>query len=227
MSSDAVLRAEGLAKDYANGPSATSVLKGVSMQVGSGELVAVVGPSGAGKTTLLYLLGGLAVPSAGEVWLGGDPLFQMKDEALSKLRNRRLGFVFQYHHLLPDLDATSNVALPLRVAGLDPKRALAQAGALLQGMGLSHRLHHKPGELSGGEQQRVAVARALANKPQVLLADEPTGNLDKVNSLAIFDLLKKAAHEGGQAVVMVTHNADLARKADRVVRMEDGQILGS
>jgi lipoprotein-releasing system ATP-binding protein len=226
MSRDAVLRAEGLAKDYANGPNATSVLKGVGMEVQGGELVAVVGPSGAGKTTLLYLLGGLARPSAGEVWLAGEPLFELRDEALSKLRNRRLGFIFQYHHLLPDLDATANVALPMRVAGMDHRKALEKAAGMLQGMGLSHRLHHKPGELSGGEQQRVAVARALANQPQVLLADEPTGNLDKVNSMAVFDLLKKAAHEGGQAVVMVTHNSELARKADRVVRMEDGQILG-
>jgi lipoprotein-releasing system ATP-binding protein len=226
MSSEVVLRAEGLAKEYISGPTATSVLKGVSMQVCAGELVAVVGPSGAGKTTLLYLLGGLARPSSGEVWLGGDPLFQLPDEALSKLRNRRLGFIFQYHHLLTDLDAAANVALPLRVAGLSAGAARERATALLQSIGLSHRLTHKPGELSGGEQQRVAVARALANQPQVLLADEPTGNLDKVNSMAVFDMLKRAAREGGQAVVMVTHNAELARKADRVIRMEDGQILG-
>jgi lipoprotein-releasing system ATP-binding protein len=225
MSSDAVLRAVGLCKEYVSGPTATSVLKGVDLGVRAGELVAVVGPSGAGKTTLLYLLGGLARPSVGEVWLGGDPLFQMGDEALSRLRNRRLGFVFQYHHLLPELDAAANVALPLRVSGLSQGAAREKAVAFLQGMGLSHRLGHKPGELSGGEQQRVAVARALINQPQVVLADEPTGNLDKVNSLAVFDLLKKAAHEGGQAVVMVTHNPELARKADRVVRMEDGQVL--
>jgi lipoprotein-releasing system ATP-binding protein len=223
--SEVVLKAEGLTKDYISGPTWTSVLRGVRLEVSSGELVAVVGPSGAGKTTLLYLLGGLARPSAGEVWLGGDPLFQLPDEALSRLRNRRLGFIFQYHHLLPELDAAANVALPLRVAGLSQAAARDRAVSLLQSMGLTHRLTHKPGELSGGEQQRVAVARALANQPQVLLADEPTGNLDKVNSLAVFDLLKRAAREGGQAVVMVTHNPELARKADRVVRMEDGQIL--
>jgi lipoprotein-releasing system ATP-binding protein len=220
-----VLRAEQLSKEYTIGPTATSVLKGVSLEVSTGELVAVVGASGAGKTTLLYLLGGLAQPSFGEVWLGGDPLFQMGDEALSRLRNRRLGFVFQYHHLLPDLDAAANVALPLRVGGLATGPARQRAIALLQGMGLSHRIDHKPGELSGGEQQRVAVARALVCSPQVLLADEPTGNLDKVNSLAVFELLREAAHQGGQAVVMVTHNLDLAKKADRVVRMEDGRIL--
>jgi lipoprotein-releasing system ATP-binding protein len=220
-----VLRAEQLSKEYTIGPTATSVLKGVSLEVSTGELVAVVGASGAGKTTLLYLLGGLAQPSFGEVWLGGDPLFQMGDEALSRLRNRRLGFVFQYHHLLPELDAAANVALPLRVGGLAAGPARQRAVALLQGMGLSHRIDHKPGELSGGEQQRVAVARALVCSPQVLLADEPTGNLDKQNSLAVFELLRDAAHKGGQAVVMVTHNMDLAKKADRVVRMEDGRIL--
>jgi lipoprotein-releasing system ATP-binding protein len=223
--SEVVLKAQGLTKDYVSGDTWTSVLRGVGLEVKAGELVAVVGPSGAGKTTLLYLLGGLARPSAGEVWLGGDPLFQLADEALSRLRNRRLGFIFQYHHLLPELDAAANVALPLRVAGLSLAAARGRAISLLQSMGLNHRLTHKPGELSGGEQQRVAVARALANQPQVLLADEPTGNLDKVNSLAVFDLLKRAAREGGQAVVMVTHNPELARKADRVVRMEDGQIL--
>jgi lipoprotein-releasing system ATP-binding protein len=223
--SSPVLRAERLAKDYHSGRSATAVLKGVDLSVHKGELVAIVGPSGAGKTTLLYLLSGLARPSAGEVWLADEPLFSLKDEALSRLRNRRLGFVFQYHHLLSDLDAAANVALPLRVSGMGPVPARQRAEALLQSMGLSHRLTHKPGELSGGEQQRVAVARALAMQPDVLLADEPTGNLDKANSTAVFDLLRGAARKGGQAVVMVTHNPELARKADRIVRMEDGQIL--
>ena len=223
---EVVLKAESLTKDYISGPAATAVLKGVSLSVSAGEMVAVVGASGAGKTTLLYLLGGLAQPSSGEVWLGGDPLFQMGDEALSRLRNRRLGFVFQHHHLLSDLDAAANVALPLRVGGLSPAAAREKASALLKGMGLGHRLSHKPGELSGGEQQRVAVARALVNQPQVLLADEPTGNLDDANGLAVFELLRKAAHKGGQAVIMVTHNLELAKQADRVVRMEDGQILG-
>jgi lipoprotein-releasing system ATP-binding protein len=219
------LKATGLVKDYAGGGSATRALKGVDFSVAGGELCAVVGPSGAGKTTLLYLLGGLARPSQGEVWVGGEPIFQLEDGALSRLRNRRLGFVFQYHHLLPEFDATDNVALPLRVGGLKAEAARKRARDLLKRMGLGGRLDHRPGELSGGEQQRVAIARALITDPAVLLADEPTGNLDKANSDAVFVLLQQAAKAGGQAVVLVTHNADLARRADRVVRMEDGAIL--
>lgn len=219
------LRAKGLVKTYAGAGEDTRVLRGVDLSVKRGELCAIVGPSGAGKTTLLYLLGGLARPSDGEVWLDGQPLFQLHDEALSSLRNRRLGFVFQYHHLLPDLDATDNVALPLRVAGASVKEARAKARSLLTTVGLGHRLDHRPGELSGGEQQRAAVARALVLDPAVVLADEPTGNLDKANSEAIFDLLRSAAQQGGQAVVMVTHNQGLAARCGRVLRMEDGAIV--
>jgi lipoprotein-releasing system ATP-binding protein len=222
---EAALKASGLVKDYDGGGSATRALKGVDFSVAAGELCAVVGPSGAGKTTLLYLLGGLARPSQGEVWVGGQPIFQLEDKALSRLRNRRLGFVFQYHHLLPEFDATDNVALPLRVGGLSTDLAREKASSLLREMGLGGRLDHRPGELSGGEQQRVAIARALITGPAVVLADEPTGNLDKANSEAVFALLRAAAQKGGQAVVLVTHNADLARRADRTVRMEDGAIL--
>jgi len=221
---ETALRAMGLVKDY-EGASATRALKGVDFSVEGGELCAVVGPSGAGKTTLLYLLGGMARPSQGEVWVNGQPLFQLEDGALSRLRNRRLGFVFQYHHLLPEFDAVDNVALPLRVGGARTEEARGRARSLLIKMGLGGRLSHRPGELSGGEQQRVAIARALVTGPAVVLADEPTGNLDKANSEAVFALLQKAAHEGGQAVVLVTHNADLARRADRIIRMEDGGIL--
>lgn len=219
------LRAQGLVKVYPGSDTETRVLRGVDFSVKQGEMAAVVGPSGAGKTTLLYLLGGLARPSAGEVWLDSQPIFKLGDDALSSLRNRRLGFVFQYHHLLNDLSAVDNVALPLRVSGVSRKDARQRARTLLQSMGLGHRLEHKPGELSGGEQQRVAVARALVLDPAVILADEPTGNLDKANSDAVFDLLKAATRKGRQAVVMVTHNADLAERTDRVVRMEDGAIL--
>ena len=223
--SEAVLKALGLVKVYPGDGADTRVLRGVDLSVRAGELTAVVGPSGAGKTTLLYLLGGLARPSAGEVWIDGRPIFQMGDDSLSALRNRRLGFVFQYHHLLPDLDAADNVALPLRVSGASRKDARQKARALLLSVGLGHRLDHRPGELSGGEQQRVAVARALILDPAVVLADEPTGNLDRANSEAVFELLKSATRKGKQAVVMVTHNPDLAERADRVVRMEDGAIL--
>jgi lipoprotein-releasing system ATP-binding protein len=219
------LQATGLVKDYPGEGSTTSVLKGVDFSVAQGELCAVVGPSGAGKTTLLYLLGGLARPSKGEVWVGGQPIFQLDDRGLSQLRNRQLGFVFQYHHLLTEFDAVDNVALPLRVGGMAGPLARRKAAELLESIGLSQRMRHRPGELSGGEQQRVAIARALATGPAVVLADEPTGNLDKANSEAVFNLLQLAAHEGGQAVVMVTHNAELALKADRIVKMEDGAIL--
>jgi lipoprotein-releasing system ATP-binding protein len=225
MSSLPALQARGLVKTYGGNGDETRVLRGVDLNVQRGELTAVVGPSGAGKTTLLYLLAGLARPTEGEVWLDGQPLFSLPDDQLSGLRNRKLGFVFQYHHLLPDLDACDNVGLPLRVAGASRREARQQARAMLQGMGLSHRLDHKPGELSGGEQQRVAVARALVLDPAVVLADEPTGNLDKANSEAVFALLQQAARKGGQAVVMVTHNPELAAKAGRTVRMEDGAIL--
>jgi len=225
MSSEIPLRATGLVKDYPGEGSLVNVLRGVDFAVERGELCAVVGPSGAGKTTLLYLLGGLARPSKGEVWVGGQPLFQLDDDALSSLRNRQLGFVFQYHHLLTEFDALDNVALPLRVGGMARREARRKARELLKEIGMDRRRHHRPGELSGGEQQRVAIARALVAEPAVVLADEPTGNLDKANSEAVFGLLKAAAHDGGRAVVMVTHNADLARKADRVVRMEDGAIL--
>ena len=225
MSSLPALQARGLVKVYSGSGEETRVLRGVDLNVERGELAAVVGPSGAGKTTLLYLLAGLARPTEGEVWLDGQPLFSLPDDQLSTLRNRKLGFVFQYHHLLPDLDACDNVGLPLRVAGASRREARQKARALLQGMGLSHRLDHKPGELSGGEQQRVAVARALVLDPAVVLADEPTGNLDRANSEAVFALLQQAARKGGQAVVMVTHNPDLAAKASRTVRMEDGAIL--
>ena len=225
MSSLPALQARGLVKNYAGKGAETRVLRGVDLTVERGELVAVVGPSGAGKTTLLYLLAGLARPTEGEVWLDGQPLFSLPDDQLSSLRNRKLGFVFQYHHLLPDLDACDNVGLPLRVSGASRREARQRARALLQQFGLSHRLTHKPGELSGGEQQRVAVARALVLDPAVVLADEPTGNLDKANSEAVFALLWQAARKGGQAVVMVTHNPELAAKAGRTVRMEDGAIL--
>ena len=224
MSSLALL-AEGLAKSYGQGAERTEVLRGVELKVKRGEMVAVVGPSGAGKTTLLYLLGGLARPSAGQISVSGSSFSSLSDAALSRLRNQKLGFVFQSHNLLPELSSVENVALPLRVGGKGASAAQAAARQLLQEVGLGHRLGHKPGELSGGEQQRVAVARALVTKPDVLLADEPTGNLDRANSEAVFELLLQTTRQRGQAVVMVTHNDDLAGRADRIVRMRDGVIL--
>ena len=205
-SSLAALQARGLVKTYGGAGDETRVLRGVDLNVRRGELTAVVGPSGAGKTTLLYLLAGLARPTEGEVWLDGQPLFSLPDDQLSALRNRKLGFVFQYHHLLPDLDACDNVGLPLRVSGASRREARQKARALLQSMGLSHRLDHKPGELSGGEQQRVAVARALANQPRLVLADEPTGNLDRRNSEAALALISEVCRESGAALLLVSHD---------------------
>jgi lipoprotein-releasing system ATP-binding protein len=223
--SDAVLQGRGLVKTYPGHGTETLVLKGVDFEARQGEVVAVVGPSGAGKTTLLYLLGGLARPSAGSVLLQGEDLLAMGDAAVSRRRNQGIGFVFQFHHLLPELSALDNVALPRMIAGEPRRKARLAAQALLGEVGLAHREGHKPGELSGGEQQRVALARALANQPAVLLADEPTGNLDSQTAEAVHDLLLHAARSRGQAVVIVTHNESLASRADRVVRMEDGRIL--
>ena len=223
--SSAALLAQGLTKHYGEGAERTEVLRGVDLKVGRGELVAVVGPSGAGKTTLLYLLGGLARPSAGSVTVSGSMFSSLGDAEISRLRNQKLGFVFQTHNLLPELDAEDNVALPLRVGGKGAAAAAATARQLLQEVGLGHRLGHKPGELSGGEQQRVAVARALVGRPDLLLADEPTGNLDRANSDAVFELLQQTARDRGQAVVMVTHNDELAARADRIVRMRDGRVI--
>ena len=222
--SEEVLRGDGLSKSYRNGRDLTRVLKGVDLSVSRGETLAIVGASGAGKTTLLYLLGGLIQPTAGHVVLGGEDLYSLSDSALSKVRNRKVGFVFQTHNLMPELTALENASLPLMVAGKSRKRARQTARQLLTEVGLSHRLHHKPGELSGGEQQRVAVARALVGQPDLVLADEPTGNLDKVNSDAIFELLINTSRARNSALVLVTHNEALSARADRVIRMEDGQI---
>jgi lipoprotein-releasing system ATP-binding protein len=223
MSSLALL-ASSLTKSYGRGVERTQVLDGVDLEVERGELVAVVGPSGAGKTTLLYLLGGLARPSSGNVAVGGRSFGALSDSELSRLRNQKLGFVFQSHNLLPELSAQDNVALPARVGGKSASQSALMARQLLQEVGLGHRLRHKPGELSGGEQQRVAVARALVMRPELVLADEPTGNLDRANSEAVFGLLQETARTRGQAVVMVTHNDELAARAGRIVRMRDGKI---
>jgi lipoprotein-releasing system ATP-binding protein len=221
---EAVLKGEALVKNYQGKGTETHVLRGVDFSASRGEVVAVVGPSGAGKTTLLYLLGGLAKPSAGRVWLKGEDLQALGDAAAARRRNKSIGFVFQFHHLLPELSALDNVALPRMIGGEARGRAREAAAALLREVGLSHRGHHKPGELSGGEQQRVAIARALANEPEVLLADEPTGNLDRHTADAVHDLLLTSAKARNQAVVLVTHNEALAGRATRVVRMEDGRV---
>ncbi|WP_300749567.1 ABC transporter ATP-binding protein [uncultured Alistipes sp.] len=216
-----MIRAEGLRKCY----GALTVLQDVSLEVARGEVVSVVGASGAGKTTLLQILGSLSRPDGGRVEVDGTDLFALGDRALSEFRNRRIGFVFQFHHLLPEFTALENVCLPGLIGGRDRREVEAQAVELLDMMGLSARRDHKPAELSGGEQQRTAIARALINTPAVLLADEPSGNLDSTNREEIHRLFFELRERFGQTVVIVTHDERLAARADRMITMRDGRIV--
>lgn len=221
-----VLEAVDLAKTYTGGDGGViSVLDGVHLQVERGEMVAIVGASGAGKSTLLHLLGALDRPSRGSVSIGGDRLDDQSDEELSGLRNRKVGFVFQFHHLLREFSALENVIMPLRIAGWPPGRARPRAEVLLARVGLAGRISHRPGELSGGEQQRTAVARALAMDPAVLLADEPSGNLDHANSELLHDLFAELSQDLEISMVVVTHNRSLAARADRTLLLEDGKLV--
>ncbi len=218
--------AEGLAKRYVGGDGTPlEILHGVELEVASGETIAIVGESGAGKSTLLHLLGGLDRPTRGEVRVGGRSLGGLSDEELARLRNERIGFVFQFHHLLREFTALENVMMPQLIAGATRRAARDRASELLGQVGLERRLEHKPPQLSGGEQQRVAVARALANRPLVLLADEPSGNLDPHTSERLHDLLFEVSSQHASAMVLVTHNRDLAARADRVLRVEEGILV--
>jgi lipoprotein-releasing system ATP-binding protein len=220
-----VLEAIDLAKEYRGGDGGTiTILDGVNLEVPRGEMVAVVGASGAGKSTLLHMLGALDQPTRGSVRIGGQGLSGRSDEDLSKLRNRSVGFVFQFHHLLREFTALENVMMPLRIAGWDTARARARARELLERVGLGGRVEHKPAALSGGEQQRTAVARALAIDPIVLLADEPSGNLDHVNSERLHDLFAELSRALEIAMVIATHNRSLAARADRTLLLEDGRL---
>jgi lipoprotein-releasing system ATP-binding protein len=220
-----VLSVEGLTKAYVGGDGGLiTVFDGVDLDVERGEMVAVVGASGAGKSTLLHLLGALDRPTAGRVLIGGRDLSGMNDDEVSTLRNRTVGFVFQFHHLLREFTALENVMMPLRIGGMPEGKARERATALLERVGLGGRVHHRPSELSGGEQQRTAVARALAVDPQILLADEPSGNLDHYNSERLHDLFAQLAHELEIAMVVVTHNRAFAARADRVLQLEDGKL---
>lgn len=220
-----VLEARGVVKGYRGGDGGVvHVLEGVDLAVQPGEMVAVIGASGAGKSTFLHVLGALERPDAGEVLLGGTPTAGLNDEALAELRNRYVGFVFQFHHLLKEFSALENVMMPLRIADRPMEEARARAVSLLERVGLGARLHHRPAELSGGEQQRAAVARALALQPPVVLADEPSGNLDHQNAERLHDLLVELAGEVGLGVVVVTHNRSLAERAQRVLHLEDGRL---
>ncbi|CAN5373242.1 lipoprotein-releasing ABC transporter ATP-binding protein LolD [soil metagenome] len=218
--------ARGLVKRYVGGDgTALEILKNVDLEVAPGESIAIIGESGAGKSTLLHLLGGLDRPTAGEVRVGGEALQDLADEQLARLRNARIGFVFQFHHLLREFSALENVMMPQLISGASPRVARDRARELLTQVGLERRLEHKPAALSGGEQQRVAVARALANRPLVVLADEPSGNLDPHTSDRLHNLLFAVSAEHASAMVLVTHNRDLAARADRVLRVEEAHLV--
>lgn len=219
------LEARRLGKHYVGGDGGIiTVLDGVDLAVERGEMVAIIGASGAGKSTLLHLLGALDRPTSGEVLVAGHALSSLDDDAVSALRNRTVGFVFQFHHLLREFTALENVMMPLRIAGCDEAQARRRATELLDRMGLGGRAHHRPAQLSGGEQQRTAVARALAADPSVLLADEPSGNLDHGNSERLHDLFAQLTREMEIAMVVVTHNRSLAARADRVLQLEEGRL---
>jgi lipoprotein-releasing system ATP-binding protein len=223
---DPVLVCADLTKSFPQGGGRLDVLKGVELTVARGESLAIVGPSGAGKSTLLHIAGGLMRPSAGSVRLDGVRLEAASETELARVRNRQIGFVFQMHHLLPEFSAWENVALPALAAGETRARARGRALDLLGRVGLSERAEHRPGELSGGEQQRVAIARALSNRPSVLLADEPTGDLDQATAEGIHELLAGLRRDQGLTLVVVTHNPDLSRLADRIITLRDGKVQG-
>jgi lipoprotein-releasing system ATP-binding protein len=220
-----VLEAIDLTKTFVGGDGGLlTVLDNVSLQVEQGEMVAIVGASGAGKSTLLHLLGALDRPTRGRVMIGDAPLDGLDDESLARLRNRSIGFVFQFHHLLREFSAQENVAIPLRIAGWDTAKANRRAAELLERVGLGARMTHRPSALSGGEQQRTAVARALAVDPAILLADEPSGNLDHANAERLHDLFDELSRDLEIAMVIVTHNRSLASRADRILLLEDGKL---
>lgn len=219
-----ILHCQQLGKTYTEGPNDVTVLDSVNLDIEHGERIAIVGASGSGKSTLLHLLGGLDIPTIGSIWVDGQELSGMSDKRRGDMRNQYLGFVYQFHHLLPEFTAVDNVAMPLLIRGEDAGDAREKARALLTAMGLENRLTHRPVELSGGERQRAAIARALVTEPSVVLADEPTGNLDEKTADAVFNMMLELNQRVGTALVMVTHDTSLAQRMDKVYHLERGHL---
>jgi lipoprotein-releasing system ATP-binding protein len=221
---NSILKAVEVYKAFQNGPETTEVLRGINLEVQQGEVVIIIGPSGVGKSTLLHLIGSLDKPSSGEIHINGHNVFEMQDQKLASFRNKNIGFVFQFHHLLPEFTALENVMLPGMMYEKDLASIEKNARQLLSEVALNDRLHHKPNQLSGGERQRVAVARALINRPKLVLADEPTGNLDRKNSESLYRLILDLNKKFSQTFIIVTHNELMAEKASKVIELEYGQV---
>ena len=219
-----VLKAKDICRSFQTGAETLDVLKGIDMEIYEGEIVAVIGPSGSGKSTLLHILGALDRPDRGFVNFNSSDIFSLNDKELAHFRNRFVGFVFQFHHLLPEFSALENVMLPKLIAREESKQFKDKAMDILEELGLAERIHHKPGELSGGEQQRVAVARALINNPKVVIADEPSGNLDRSSAESLHNLISELRSKRNQTFILATHNLELAQRAQRIFKLEDGKL---